>query len=160
MPTSLIPRQYTFSDDLVTTYSNGPGYSDFVEECCCVNTRQPQHTFCPEHSLSGFPVSLNAHAWDATPGDVTGMGNKCGHPRVGVLLDRAAPQGSTGSQREVQLVSPLLLLSALAVTLSPGWPPSPGSWVTAAGEGTCSSKAYKRHGSRARQRIWTEKSQT
>lgn len=30
--------------------------------------RKPQHTFCPEHFLAGFPVSLNAHRWDATPG--------------------------------------------------------------------------------------------
>ena len=34
MPTSLIPRQQTFSDLLVTTYSNRPGYSDFVEDRC------------------------------------------------------------------------------------------------------------------------------
>lgn len=34
MPTSLILRQETFSDLLVTTHPNRPGYSDFVEDRC------------------------------------------------------------------------------------------------------------------------------
>lgn len=76
------------------------------------------------------------------------MGNEFGHPRV-TLLDRAAPQGSTGSQRDMQFMPPLLLLVTLDVMLSPSWPPSQGSRVTAAGEGTCSSRAYKCYGQRS-----------
>lgn len=149
MPTSLTPRQQTFSDALATTCSKAlailiPLKSGMNAQKTCA--------FCPGHFLSGFPVSLNAHMWDASPGDMTWRGY--------VWASQgwcAASQGSTGLQQEVQLVLPLLLLFALAMMLSPGWPPSQGSWVTAAGEGTCLSRVYKCHSRGACQR--TGKSQ-
>lgn len=69
------------------------------------------------------------------------MGNECEHPRVDVLLDRAAPQGNTRSpERSAAGVTPSALCpghdaGSRLTTLG-------GSQATAAGEGACSSRAY------------------
>lgn len=88
------PRQQNFNGLLVTTHSNGPGYSDFVDDGC---EHIDHHTFCQEH-LQAAPGSLSAHTWSATPG----MGG-CGHPTVDVQHFREVQ----GPRRNCSLYCPL-----------------------------------------------------
>lgn len=119
--------------------------------------RQPQHTFCPGHFLSGFPVSLNTHRWDATPGWCDRDGRQVWASQGGCVPG----QGSTPGEHRLPARSAARLAPSPA--LCPDRDAEP--WLAAvlgrsgccSGEGTCSSRASKCRGRGARQGTWDSK---
>lgn len=155
MPTSLILRQWTFSDLLVTTYSNGPGYSDFVEDWHEHTDNHRAHfaqgaffqaSLCPWMPIPEMPPQMTWQGWAMSVG-IPGWCSWTGQH----------PIGAQGPSEKCRLCHPF--------SCSLPWPwcwALAGHRLRAVGSlpEKVPSRAYQCYGRGACQRTWTGKYHT